>query len=577
MWPLRQARPLASLALLVSITLSLPAVPAHAQGPVVTAGPYKTSFGVRCEDGRCSLAADLGAGEVDVPVPAETPLKFDLPTGAPGFLSGAAIEIADKLTISLPVGEIQMPEGAFAVELDEAGEIHTLHGSADSLLPNLTLPYNIRIGGDFATEFGYDFGSELGNLSSLFDPEQRYFFLRVGDGFTFDTSLADDSGRSKPITLAVPQNESATLVIDPDSQVLYLDGRFNVSQVLRLVSLAAALGIDVQQVPVLTGLVLPLRSTVGVAALLARDIGSSFVEFHGDLGIEGGPLGQLLRVGAEPLSLDSAVRIDRSGIKLQGAAGTELVPEHLLTSGGTVEFFIPFGPLQDAYVRIGGELSVPVAGLARAGEVQLGGRRPEGNGLAAQGPAWWGQAATWIGDTASGTASGVAGGAQASLDALQGVIDLARGGLGAAAGGTSTAAGAVAGGASSAAGAVTGGASAAAGIVAGGAAAAADAVVDGASTAAGAVAGGASSVAGVVVDGAATAAGAVAAGASSAAGVVAGGASSAAGAAGDVAGAAWSGTTSGLGCGVSKAQQLWCRTTGLCEVTEDPCAAEDGD
>jgi hypothetical protein len=544
----------------------------------VTAGPYKTSFGVRCEDGQCSLSADLGAGNVDVAVPAEIPLKFDLPAGASGFLSGAAIEIADKLTISLPVGEIQIPDGAFAVELDEAGEIHTLHGSADSVLPSLALPYNIRIGGNFATEFGYDFGAELGSLSSLLDPEQRYFFLRVGDGFTFDTSLADETGRSTPITLAVPQDESATLVIDPERQLLYLDGRFNVSQVLRLVSLAATLGIDVQQLPVLTGLALPLRSTVGVAALLSRDVGSSFVEFHGDLGIDGGPLGQLLRVGDEPLSLDSAVRIDRSGIKLQGAAGTELVPEHLLTSGGTVEFFIPFGPLQDAYVRIGGELSVPAAGLARAGDVQLGGRRPAGTGDTTEGPPWWGTTAAWLGSAASG----VAGGAQASLGALQVAVDAARGGLGAAASGTSTAAGAVAGGASSAAGAVTSGASSAAGIVAGGASAAADAVTGGASSAAGAVAsgaaaaagavaGGVSSVAGAVVDGASSAAGAVAGGASSAAGIVAGGASSAAGAAGDAAGAAWSGTTSGLACGVSKAQQLWCRTTGLCEIPADAC------
>ena len=123
--------------------------------------------------------------------------------------------------------------------LDEAGEIHTLHGAADSVLPNLALPYNIHIGGNFATEFGYDFGAELGDVGALLDPEQRYFFLRVGDGFTFDTSLADESGRSKPITLAVPDNESATLVIDPRSQVLYLDGRFNLSQVLRLATLAA--------------------------------------------------------------------------------------------------------------------------------------------------------------------------------------------------------------------------------------------------------------------------------------------------------------------------------------------------
>lgn len=500
---LRMQRVVITFAVLLGICLGLFPAPAQAQSPVVTAGPYQTSFGVRCRDGQCSLAADLGAGEVEVAVPAETPVKFDLPAGNLDFLSGSAVEIGDKLTLTLPIGEIRIPDGEFDVILDEAGAIHQLHGAAASVLPNLALPYNIHIGGNFAAEFGYDFGSELGDVSALLDADQRYFFLRVGDGFTFDTSLADAESRGEPITLAVPENESATLVIDPRSQVLYLDGRFDLSQVLRLATVAAALGIDVQQLPMLTGLVLPLRSTVGVAALLAREPGRNFVEFNGNLGIDGGPLGQLLRLGDEPLRLDSSVRIDRSGIKLQGVVDAKLVPATLLESGGTVEFFVPFGQLHDAYVRIGGELSVPLVGIANEGVAQLGGGTPAGAAEEAEaaandaGSVWWDTATTWIGSTASGTASGAATGAQASLELLQGVVDVTRGGLGAAAGG-----------------------------------------------------------------------------ASSAAGVVAGGASSAAGAAGSVAGSALSGAATGASCGLSKAQQLWCRTTRLCEVPEDVCGAE---
>ena len=36
------------------------------------------------------------------------------------------------------------------------------------------------------------------------------------DGFTFDTAVTDENGQSKPITLAVPEHESTTLVIDPE-------------------------------------------------------------------------------------------------------------------------------------------------------------------------------------------------------------------------------------------------------------------------------------------------------------------------------------------------------------------------
>jgi hypothetical protein len=314
------------------------------------------------------------------------------------------------------------------------------------------------------------------------------------------------------------------------------------------VTLAATMGIDVVELPMLTGLVLPLRSTVGVAALLSRQPGRNFVEMNADLGIEGGPLGQLLRLGDNPLTLDSSIRIDRSGIKLQGVADTELMPQTFLDSGGTVEFFIPFGRLRDAYVRIGGELSVPIVGIATGGDAQLGGGQDESEAeVVDEGPSWWDDATTWIGSAASATATGVAGGAQAGLDAIQDAADAARG----------LDTGAVKEGASSAAGAVKEGAAAAAGAVAGGASTAAGAVKEGAAAAAGAVAGGASAAAGTVKE---------------AAGAVAGST------VGSAAGSAISGATSGVACGVSRAQQLWCRTTGLCEVPEDACAepAEEG-
>jgi len=274
------------------------------------------------------------------------------------------------------------------------------------------------------------------------------------------------------------------------------------------VTLAATMGIDVGELPMLTGLVLPIRSTVGVAALLSRQPGRNFVEMNADLGIEGGPLGQLLRLGDNPLTLNSSIRIDRSGIKLQGVADTELMPQTFLDSGGTVEFFIPFGRLRDAYVRIGGELSVPIVGIATGGDAQLGGGQADEDGdtvadLVQEGPSWWDDATTWIGSTASATATGIVGGAQAGLEAIQDAADAARGiGTGA--------------------------------------------VKEGATSAAGAVKEAAGAVAGSAV--------------------------------GSAAGSALSGATSGVACGVNTAQQLWCRTTGLCEVPEDACAepAEKG-
>ena len=428
---MRMQRLVLTLALLLGVCLSLVAVPAQAQTePAGVDNPNYSSFGVRCADGHCTLSADLGDIEADVPVPAGAPLTFDLPMGNLGFLGGASIEISDTLTLKLPFGEIQIPDGDFSVRLNEVGKVERLHGAAKSVMPNLNLPNDMRVGGPFAAEFGYDFGSELGSLSHLLDPEQHYLFLRVGDGFTFDTAVTDENGRSEPITLAVPEHESTTLVIDPENQELYLDGRFNISQVLQLAAFGGMIGIDVEQLPLLAGLGLPMHSTIGAAVLLSRQPGRSFVELNGDVGITGGPLGKMLGLKDAPLTLDSSLRIDRSGMKLQGAADAKLMPTTLLEGGGTVELFVPFQQLSDAYIRIGGDLAVPVVGIVAEGETQLGGAQLEGDG----GPSWWDAAAGWIGGAASSTASGVAGGAQAGLDAVQSAADVAGKGLGAAGG-----------------------------------------------------------------------------------------------------------------------------------------------
>ena len=416
-----------SLALLLALCLNLFAGPLHAQSD---APGGLATYGVSCDAGQCKLTVNTSIIKTEVPIPASAPIRFDLPTGDLGALSGAGLEISDKLIIKLPVGNIEIRTGEFLVGLNKEGQVERLRGTASSVTPNLALPNNITIGGDFAAEFGYEFGSELGTISNLLDPERRYLFLRLGEGFTLDTALPGDAGQQMPLTVAVPDNESTTLVIDPESKVLYVDGRFNLSQVLRLAVVGGLMGIDVGQLPMLSGLALPLRSTVGVAALFSPDRERNFVELNGDIGIEGGPLGRLLQVEGAPLMLDSTVRVDRSGVRLQGVADARLAPTTLLESGGTVELFIPFERLSDASIRIGGNLSVPVLGIATANETTLGGAQDgdpavAGDALTEGELSWWDEAAAWIGTAASSTAQNVAGGAGSSVEALQGAVDAA--------------------------------------------------------------------------------------------------------------------------------------------------------
>jgi hypothetical protein len=419
-----------TLALLFSFALNLIPVGVMAQSAATDAKrPALSVYGVRCRDQQCMLIVNAAGLQTEVAVPARNPLRFDLPAGNLGFLSGAGVEISDQLTLNLPVGAIQIRNGDFLVGVDAEGNVQRLRGKADTVLPALTLPNNLRIGGDFAAEFGYDYGAELGAVGRLLNPEARYFYVRVGDGITLDTALLDENGESTPITVGVPENESTTIIVDPENQLLYIDGRFNLSQVLRLALVASTLGIDVAQLPMLAGVTLPLRSTVGVAALFSREPERNFVQINSDLSIQGGPLAQLLQLKDAPLALDSTIRIDNSGMLLQGIADARVAPQTLLETGGALELFVPFERLRDAYVRVGGKLSVPVLGIAADNEAMLGGAQAENaGGEGASGEAqlsWWGAATSWIGSAASNTASAVAEGTQVSVNAVQEAVDVA--------------------------------------------------------------------------------------------------------------------------------------------------------
>ncbi|MFO7634011.1 MAG: hypothetical protein R6W76_15805, partial [Caldilinea sp.] len=147
-----------TILVLASLALNLLPASAFAQSDS-TAGdrPPLSVYGVRCEEGQCLLTVDAAGMQAEVAVPAKNPLRFDLPAGDLGFLSGAGVEISDQLTLNLPIGAVEIRNGDFLVGVDAEGNVQRLRGKADTVLPALTLPNNLRIGGDFAAEFGYDY------------------------------------------------------------------------------------------------------------------------------------------------------------------------------------------------------------------------------------------------------------------------------------------------------------------------------------------------------------------------------------------------------------------------------------
>ena len=83
--------------------------------------------------------------------------------------------------------------------------------------------------------------------------------------------------------------------------------------------LLGLMGLQPASIPLLSGVVLPTRTTVGVGGLLSPDM-SNNLQFTGGMGINGGPLARLLRIEGEPLGFDGTLRVDSNGLMLGGVA-----------------------------------------------------------------------------------------------------------------------------------------------------------------------------------------------------------------------------------------------------------------
>jgi hypothetical protein len=554
-------RRLLAAALSLALILSLVAQPALAAGlPALPqqgdkSHPDATSYRVTCANGECSIALDLG-GEMQSSsvVPKDLPIKLELPEGAVPFLSqGAGIEIGENIKLTMPFGTIDMQDGDFSLHLDENGNLDRLHGRSASITPRLNLGPNLQLAGPFGAEVGYDYGSTLSGLSTVLDPEKRYLFFHLGSGLELDANVPGAAADGEPMRFTIPEGDTFSIVIDPSSALVYLDGRLTLAQITDVGMLLGLMGLQPAAIPLLSGIVLPTRTTIGVGGLLSPDMSKNFLQFTGGMGINGGPLARLLRIEGEPLGFDGLLRVDSDGLLLGGVAKSSVNPDQAFETRGELSVFIPFSLEELPYVQVGGKLRVPVVGIETEIAQQIGGgpvsELTSSNALlestAEAANAWWSKTGPWM----AGVAGVVAGGSASLLDALQEAAENTSESM---SGGASTVWNTVrdsTGKIIEGTGSVVG-----AGVNAAG----------GAVQAAGSALGSGAAAAGDALKGAGSAVGSGAAAAASGAANVASGA--AAGASG-----AWSSTASAVDCAAQQARNLWCSTTGRCEVEEVVC------
>jgi hypothetical protein len=539
----------------LAVIVSVIAQPAFAAAPPAVSQqadkshPDATSYGVTCQDGVCSIAFDLGgAMQASSEVPKDSPITLDLPAGAVPFLAkGASLEIGDSINLSLPFGSIKMADGDFSLHLDENGKLDRLHGRSSSIVPSLNLGPNLQIAGPFGAEVGYDFGSTLSGLGTVLDPDQRYLFFNLGSGLELDANVAGSSEGGQPLSFTIPEGDVFSIVIDPEAALLYLDGRLTLSQITDVGNLLGLLGLQPASIPLLSGVVLPTRTTIGVGGLFSPDMGKNFLQITGGMGINGGPLAKLLRIEGEPLGFDGMLRVDGDGLLLGGVAKSSLNPEQVLDTQGELSLYIPFTSGELPYVQLGGKLRVPIVGIETEIAQQIGGgaisELTSTNALlestAEAANAWWGKTGPWM----AGVAALMAGGTQSILGALQ---NAAVGTSGAIGSGVTTVWNTARDGTGK--------------------------VIDGTGSVVGAGVGNAGKAleaAGSAVSAGASSAGEVLKGA----GKVLEGAGEIGAASGAAAGAAaaWSSTAAVADCTAQQARNLWCQTTGFCPVQEVVC------
>ena len=182
---------------------------------------------------------------------------------------------------------------------------------------------------------------------------------------------------------------------------------------------------------------LPTRTAIGVKGLLSGELADSYLELTGGMAVDFGVLGRLAGVEGTPLAVEGVVRLDGAGLTLTGLADASIMPDVLVDGSAGLQIFVPFNAEAGApYVRYGGDLNVPLAGIATAADTTLGG--PTADKAAESGEtevtasatetttmattqedsSWWGRAGAWVGGVTESTVAG----AQAGVEAVQGAV-----------------------------------------------------------------------------------------------------------------------------------------------------------
>lgn len=322
---------------------------------------------LRCADGACTI---------ETPVDGLAPLArlgatlgWSALQNLSGALpAGADLKIDDKVTLTLPVGELTLPKAQLDVVMGDDQRISRLHGLVETPFPTLGVLSDVRMVQPALAEMGLDTGANLSRLGAPLEPERQYLFFNIGSGMDMAGKVASTGDT---LNLSAPAGQALTLVIDTVEPLIYLAGSVTVNTSADML-LAGPLQELAQQSPLVPN-ALPLRQRTQVTVSgLAGKNAEEFLKLGGAWSVDANLLERWLNVQASPLAVEGLLTLSAEGMLLDGVVRSSIAPDTVLDSSVQLTAFVPFQKgVNGAFVATQAALSVPLANVALDGNARL--------------------------------------------------------------------------------------------------------------------------------------------------------------------------------------------------------------
>ncbi|MCO6451932.1 MAG: hypothetical protein J5I90_14210 [Caldilineales bacterium] len=346
----RRMRVIPPLAIVLSLLMGMAPKPA-------SAAALPDEYDVSCREGVCQLAVSLD--EVAPILKLGAGLVLNAAQDKLEFLpDGAGVTVSDDLTLSLPVGDIELLDADLNLKLDADGQLQSIRGAAQAPFPTLGLFDDSEITTPALAEVGFDRGSNLQRFEAPLLPDHHYLFFNIGSDFAAHTRSGDSSQKFR---LTAPEGQSASLIIDVDEPFMYLTGDLSIDvdgelSLLQQALVGGATPFSLQMLPVGQQAALQLDGALGA------DLQRSYLQIGGGYAVDGGLIGDKLGLDVTPLAVEGVLAISSEGMQVDGVLQSKFQPESLFDGEVAIQARLPFNrPIVESYAQIDGSLSVPVA------------------------------------------------------------------------------------------------------------------------------------------------------------------------------------------------------------------------